>query len=67
MYEPEAPTLDGAGHFWANLAPMATRYANVQRHAGAVVNFTGGRGPLFVPVSGPYSFLEPATASAVNP
>ena len=57
MHEPDAPALDDTGHFWAHLARTGTRYANVQRHAGAVVNFSGGSGAIYVPVAGQYSFL----------
>lgn len=61
MYEPDPPTLDAEGSYWANLAPAGSRLGNVNRHAGAVVGMgsTEYRGPVFVPVSGQYSFSAP--------
>jgi hypothetical protein len=61
MGEPEPPTLDENGEFWASLAKAGGRLGNVNRHAGAVVGigdytFTGA---VFVPVAGPYSFQPP--------
>lgn len=58
MYEPDAPTPDAEGLFWANVAPAGGRWGNVNRHAGAVVDIAGHEfsGAVFVPVSGQYSF-----------
>ncbi|HEU0153520.1 MAG TPA: hypothetical protein VFQ84_09265 [Arenimonas sp.] len=56
--EPDPPTLDAEGRYWANLAPAGARLGNVNRHAGAA-HVLGGQsysGDVFVPVAGPYSF-----------
>ena len=61
MAEPEPPTLDAKGEFWAHLAKTGGRLGNVNRHAGAVVGIGDYqvKGDVFVPVAGPYSFLAP--------
>jgi hypothetical protein len=58
MAEPDPPTPDADGRYWANLAPAGQRLGNVNRHAGAThvmdgLEFTG---PVYVPVAGQYSF-----------
>jgi hypothetical protein len=61
LAEPEPPTLDAKGEFWAHLAKAGGRLGNVNRHAGAVVgigDYTFS-GEVFVPVGGPYSFMRP--------
>jgi hypothetical protein len=59
--EPEPPTLDAKGEFWAHLAKAGGRLGNVNRHAGAVVGIGDYKfsGEVFVPVGGPYSFQAP--------
>lgn len=59
--EPEPPQPDAKGEFWAHLAPAGGRLGNVNRHAGAVVGIGDYefKGPVFVPVGGPYSFSPP--------
>ncbi len=59
--EPEPPALDEQGEFWAHLAKAGGRLGNVNRHAGAVVGIGDYdfKGPIFVPVGGPYSFSPP--------
>ncbi|HRI82581.1 MAG TPA: hypothetical protein PLF88_09115 [Opitutaceae bacterium] len=61
MSEPEPPTLNERGEFWASLARAGTRLGNVNRHAGAVVGIGDYKftGDVFVPVAGQYSFLYP--------
>lgn len=61
MSEPELPTLDEQGEFWASLAKAGGRLGNVNRHAGAVVGIGDYKftGDVFVPVAGQYSFLHP--------
>ena len=58
MAEPDPPTPDADGRYWANVAPAGERLGNVNRHAGAThvmdgLEFTG---PVYVPVAGQYSF-----------
>lgn len=62
MHEPEAPELDEHKEFWAHLAPVGGRLANVNRYAGSVVNFEREQfsGPVFVPVAGQYSWDTPS-------
>lgn len=59
--EPEPPTLDAQGEFWAHLARAGGRLGNVNRHAGAVVDISNYayRGAIYVPVAGPYSWDAP--------
>lgn len=61
MQEPDPPVPDAEGSYWANLAPAGSRLGNVSRYAGAVVGIGGTQhgGPVFVPVSGQYSFDPP--------
>lgn len=61
LAEPEPPSLDEKGEFWAHLAKAGGRLGNVNRHAGAVVGIGDYdvTGDVFVPVAGPYSFLPP--------
>ncbi len=61
LAEPEPPTLDEKGEFWAHLAKAGGRLGNVNRHAGAVVGVGDYdvKGEVYVPVAGPYSFLPP--------
>lgn len=61
MQEPDPPTLDADGLFWANVAPAGGRHGNVNREAGAVVDLDGEQqtGAVYVPVSGQYSFDTP--------
>ena len=61
MYEPEPPTLDADGMFWANVAPAGGRWGNVNREAGAIVaiDHYQASGAVYVPVSGQYSFDTP--------
>ncbi len=58
MYEPNPPELDAEGMFWANVALSGGRHGNVNRYAGAKFEIGGEQlsGPVFVPVSGQYSF-----------
>lgn len=66
MHEPDAPKLDERKEFWAHLAPIAGRLANVNRHAGKIIAFEISQfsGPVFVPVAGQYSWDAPARAAA---
>lgn len=61
MAEPEPPTLDAEGTFWAHLAPLGGRLGNVNRHAGAVAGIGdyAATGQVFVPAAGQYSFDPP--------
>ena len=61
MSEPEPPTLDEKGEFWAHLAKAGGRLGNVNRHAGAMVGIGDYefKGDVFVPVAGQYSFDSP--------
>ena len=61
LHEPDAPKLDEQGQFVAYLAPAAKRLANVNRYAGAEVDFQSKNfsGPVFVPVAAQYSFELP--------
>ena len=62
MYDPDPPKVDETGTFWAHLAPVGTRLANVQRHAGAVATVGDdyqADGEVFVPAAGQYSFDLP--------
>jgi len=61
MAEPEPPTLDAEGNFWAHLAPLGGRLGNVNRHAGAVAGIGDytSTGQVLVPVAGQYSFDAP--------
>lgn len=58
MAEPDPPTPDADGRYWAYLAPAGQRLGNVNRHAGAthVLEDQQYEGPVFVPVAGQYSF-----------
>jgi len=59
--EPDPPTLDAEGNFWAMLAPAGERLGNVNRHAGAVVRIDhyDSTGAVYVPVAAQYSFDRP--------
>jgi hypothetical protein len=61
MCEPDPPTPDAEGRYWVNVALAGGRWGNVNRETGAVVDIDGHQtsGPVFVPVSGQYSFDEP--------
>ncbi|WP_148041008.1 hypothetical protein [Montanilutibacter psychrotolerans] len=61
MHEPDPPTLDAEGAFWANLAPADGDAGAAMRHAGAVESpgDTSYGGAVYVPVSGQYSFTPP--------
>jgi hypothetical protein len=62
LAEPDPPTPDADGNYWAHLAPQGGRLANVNRHAGAVAAFDAGyqaRGEVYVPVAAQYSFEPP--------
>ena len=61
MSDPEPPTPDAEGMFWANVAPAGGRWGNVNREAGAVADIDGYQagGAVYVPVSGQYSFDTP--------
>jgi hypothetical protein len=61
MREPDPPTPDAEGRYWANVAPAGGRGGDANRETGAVVDGDGlqSSGPVFVPVSGQYSFDEP--------
>lgn len=62
MHEPDPPTLDADGAFWANLAPADGDAVAAMRHAGAVSSSgdnTSYGGAVYVPVSGQYSFTPP--------
>ena len=50
--------LDAEGNFWAHLAEVEGRRANVNRHAGAVVvpDHYQHSGSVYVPVAAQYSF-----------
>ena len=58
MAEPDPPTPDADGRYWAYLAPAGARLGNVNRHAGAthVIDGQQFEGQVFVPVAGQYSF-----------
>lgn len=55
--EPDPPTPDADGLYWANLAPAG----HADRGRGAVVqgDHGGTTGPVFVPVGGQYAFMAP--------
>jgi hypothetical protein len=60
--EPDPPTLDAEGNFWAHVAPAGERLGNVNRHAGAVRVVDAGlkaSGAVYVPVAGDLSFERP--------
>ena len=61
LQEPDPPTLDGEGNFWAHLAESGGRLGNVNRHAGQVVFAAGyqSAGVVYVPVAAQYSFDPP--------
>ena len=62
LAEPDPPTADAEGKYWAHLAPQGGRLGNVNRHAGAVAVFDAGyraSGEVYVPVAAQYSFLSP--------
>jgi len=61
LHEPEPPELGDTKEFVAYLAPAGSRLANVNRYAGAKVDFTAAHfsGPVFVPVAAQYSFELP--------
>jgi hypothetical protein len=62
MQEPDPPTLDAEGNFWAHVAPAGERLGNVNRHAGAVRVVDPGvstHGAVYVPVAGDLSFERP--------
>lgn len=61
LYEPDPPELNATREFVAYLAPAASRLANVNRYAGAKVDFAAAHfsGPVFVPVAAQYSFELP--------
>ena len=61
LAEPDPPTLDAEGNFWAHVAEAEGRLANVQRHAGAVVRPDHYRhsGPVYAPVAADVSFERP--------
>ena len=63
MQEPDPPKLDAEGNFWAHVAPEGERLGNVNRHAGAVPQWTAPAyrtgGAVYVPVAGDYSFEPP--------
>jgi hypothetical protein len=58
MAEPDPPTPDADGRYWAYLAPAGERLGNVNRHAGAAHVIDGQQfaGEVYVPVAGQYSF-----------
>ena len=58
MAEPDPPTPDAEGRYWAYLARAGQRLGNVNRHAGAaqVIDGHDYHGDVFVPVAGQYSF-----------
>ena len=60
--EPDPPTLDAEGNFWAHVAPAGERLGNVNRQAGAVRVLEPGLsygGAVYVPVAGEMSFERP--------
>ena len=63
MREPDPPTLDAQGNFWAHVAPEGGRLGNVNRHAGAVPQWTEPgfktSGAVYVPVAADWSFEPP--------
>lgn len=62
LAEPDPPTPDAEGNYWAHLAPQGGRLGNVNRHAGAVAVFDAGyaaSGEVYVPVAAQYSFDPP--------
>lgn len=63
MFDPDPPTPDAEGAFWAHLAPVGSRLGNVQRHAGSVPTMAEqgyvATGAVFVPAAGQYSFDAP--------
>jgi hypothetical protein len=62
LAEPDPPTPDAQGRYWAHLAPQGGRLGNVNRHAGAVAVFDTGyqaSGEVYVPVAAQYSFDPP--------
>ena len=58
MAEPDPPTPDADGRYWAYLAPAGQRLGNVNRHAGAthIIDSQQYEGEVYVPVAGQYSF-----------
>lgn len=58
MAEPDPPTPDADGRYWAYVAPAGERIGNVNRHAGVahVIDGQQYEGEIFVPVAGQYSF-----------
>lgn len=58
MAEPDPPTPDAEGQYWAYLAPAGQRLGNVNRHAGAthIIDSQQYEGHVYVPVAGQYSF-----------
>ena len=60
--EPDPPTLDAEGNFWAHVAEAGGRLGNVNREAGAVRVLEPGlkySGAVYVPVAGEVSFERP--------
>ncbi len=69
LHEPDPPKLNDDREFLAYLAPASTRLANVNRYAGAKVDFTVAHfsGPVFVPVAAQYSFELPRSPLPSEP